>query len=448
MSGVKKGTAILMCVLFLFSAFLPVCCVAESQTESALPALTAKGRKIVDENGEQVILRGINVGGWLIMEEWMSPYTVTGGNAEAFRILEERFGREDTYALFDSYYDHFLTARDIEMIAELGYNCVRVPFWYRNFMYDDQGTWILDENGNRDLSRLEWIVAECEKNGLYVILDLHGAPGAQGDNEHCGELENCRLFEDSEQGEQWRALTAEIWKTVAERFVGNNTVCMYDILNEPLCDVSTSNEDFQMLWEVYDQCYDAIRAVDEDTMITMEGTWRYNRLPRPGKYNWKNVVYQIHLYDKTNETYAAAVLESLYNYYKVPLFIGEFHPKKDATWDYIFALFNTYDVSWCAWSYKGVNEWMFDSNWFVYSDKPAYAKADVENDSYETLLEKWGENLQTDSEYFQRTPFYDLMKPYLEGKELDKADVPKWTFRLRSRFWATVHWFEAIFVGL
>ena len=114
----------------------------------------------------------------------------------------------------------------------------RVPFRFRNFYYDDDGTKILDRNGEWDFSILDWVVEECAERELYVILDMHGAVGSQSDAPHSGRaFQGAQLMENSERGERYRELTDELWTAIAKRFNGNPAVAMYDLLNEPMCDV-------------------------------------------------------------------------------------------------------------------------------------------------------------------------------------------------------------------
>ena len=234
--------------------------------------LQTDGKKIVNRKGQEVSLRGVNLGAWLIQEEWMCPVENSVDNITTFEVLTERFGVEKAYELLNTYADNWITEVDLDNIASMGFNCVRVPFWYRNFYYDDKGTKILDENGEWDFSRLDWVVEECGKRGIYVILDLHGAPGYQNNKEHCGKINSCGLFKLTKQAEAWRKLTIELWVAVAERYSGNPAVAMYDLLNEPMCDVASYIEKNNLKTiSLYSRLYDAVRSVDNDHIIS---PWR------------------------------------------------------------------------------------------------------------------------------------------------------------------------------
>lgn len=58
------------------------------------------------------------------------------------------FRRRKAYELINIYEDNWITEYDLDRIVELGFNCVRVPFWFRNFYYDDKGTKSLTKTVN------------------------------------------------------------------------------------------------------------------------------------------------------------------------------------------------------------------------------------------------------------------------------------------------------------
>lgn len=375
--------------------------------------LHTKGKKIYNERGEEVVLRGVNLGGWLINESWMTPVENSEDNITTLNILTERFGQDKAYELINTYQDNWITEYDLDYIAELGFNCVRVPFWFRNFYYDDKGTKILDESGNWDFSRLDWIVSECSKRGLYVILDMHGAPGYQNAKDHCGKVGDCGLFKMTSQAEEWRTLTVELWVAIATRFSGNPAVAMYDLLNEPNCDVTSYLEKNNIMTiSVYNRLYKAIREVDPDHIMTMEGIWRLYNLPAPWFIGWTNVVYQLHLYNNSNLEFRFLVFFAKLYPYNVPLYIGEFKPAGSATWDCVLGLFNDSHFSWTVWSYKGFGYGADTSDWFIVGSKTGDGRADIKNDDFETIKTKWGSAMRTDGN-FVNTGLYNSLKDFV-----------------------------------
>lgn len=367
--------------------------------------------KLVNRNGKEVKLHGVNLGGWLIQESWMCP--VSGedrkwANLDTLEVLESRFGEEKTQELLETYQDNWITEWDIENIADMGCNVVRVPFWYRNFMKDTDGTWITEDfDENPGFKRLDWIVETAGKYGLYVILDMHGCPGGQSMDHCCGTLMKNELYTDVTCQETMQ----ELWTAIAERYKDNPVVAAYDIMNEPQNNGGYEGENSYDPWqeeswkmsnEIYDMMIKEIRKVDTEHVITVEGIWRVSNLPEPTQAGWENMMYQTHLYDDDAgfETWTDDMKQTMENY-GVAGYIGEFQNMNG------LEMCNEKGINWTTWSYKGTDNDVGTFFWyFGYVDN-----ADVEQDSFETIKEKWGNVLQTNTEAFrEKTNVTDAVK--------------------------------------
>ncbi len=351
---------------------------------------------LVNEKGEQVLLQGVNLGGWLLQESWMCP--VNGedrkwANLDTLQVLESRFGTEKTAKLIESYQDNWITEWDIENIANMGCNVIRVPFWYRNFMKDTQGTWITENpDDNPGFKRLDWVIEQAEKNDMYVILDMHGCPGGQSMDHCCGTLGVNELYTD----ETCQNTMELLWRTIAARYKDNPAVAAYDIMNEPQNNSGYEDEhsydpwnsqSWEMSNQIYDRMIKAIREVDNRHVITVEGIWRVSNLPDPKIVGWENVMYQTHLYDDNSgfvkQTQAMADTMQKYG---VAGYVGEFQNL------YGIALCKEKNINWTTWTYKGTGSNIGTFFWYIGND---VWDADLQNDSYELILAKWGEVLQT-----------------------------------------------------
>ncbi len=427
-------SALLLTVLMLVTTFSSTSFAYDDQngTQSynsitLSDALYVNGEKLYNRRGEEIRLRGLNLGGWLIMEDWFCPISNDKkGDHYTMSILENRFGAEKTRELYEIYQDNWITETDFQNIADMGFNCVRIPFWYRNFQSDDNGTWVRDENGEIDLSRLEWAVDMCRKYGIYAILDLHGANGCQGYTDHCGRGndngKSYHFFDQNNTGKRYRQQAAELWSVIAERFAGDPAVAMFDLLNEPMCDVPFIKRIHSYIWEFYDMAYDAIRAKDPARIITMIGTWSIDKLPNPKSYNWKGVVYQYHQYDDAQSDYTNRIKFGWRMGYNVPQYAGEFHPVGDkVSLDFAINAYDSNNLSWTLWTYKGYNSWAKWSDWFVYGASSADLTVNAQTDSYETIAQKWGEAMQTNSGNFSRARLYGVAKKYLPSANLEEA---------------------------
>ena len=414
----KRLISLVLAVLLVFSTSAFAFAADTAQVSEDVTGFTAedflsvKGRKMYNRKGEEVVLRGVNLGAWLVREDWLCPdhipKNVQYDGEYIYDTLEERFGREKAQTLLNSYYDNWITEGDLDNIKSKGFNCVRVPFWYRNFYYDDNGAKILDENGDWDFSRLDWVVSECQERELYVILDMHGAVGSQSDAPHSGRaFAGAQLYENSERGERYRELTDELWTAIATRFKDSPAVAMYDLLNEPMCDVECTEIRRRINNEsIYTRLYNTVRAVDSDHIITMEAIWTGFALPWTFAKGWTNVVYQVHFYNNSDFIFNFFLLLTMAIHPNVPLMMGEFYPHKDTTWKNCFKTMNKLNYSWMLWTYKASGHGMWSSDWCMYGHKNGFWRADIANGSYEDILEAWGERLQTENN-FQDTGHYD-----------------------------------------
>ena len=426
----KRTLSLMLCLILMLTA-VPLVSAADVAADTDEVTgftdedfLTTKGRVIVNQRGERVQLKGVNLGAWLVREDWLNPDHIPEeilaerkyDGEMVYDTLEERFGREKAQELLNMFYENWITEYDLDNIKAMGFNCVRVPFWYRNFYYDDNGTKILDENGEWDFSILDWVVEECSKRELYVILDMHGAVGSQSDAPHSGRaFGGAQLMEDSEQGERYRELTDELWTAIASRFNGNPAVAMYDLLNEPMCDVQCTEIERRIKNEkIYKRLYSTVRAVDEDHLITMEAIWTGFALPWSFMRGWDNVVYQVHFYNNNDFIFNFFLLLTMALHPNVPLMVGEFYPHKQTTWDNCFSTMNKLNYSWMLWTYKATGHGMWSSDWCLYGAKDGFWRADIYNGTYEEIAEAWSAERLNTQTGFQDTGHYEAnVKAYL-----------------------------------
>jgi aryl-phospho-beta-D-glucosidase BglC (GH1 family) len=357
--------------------------------------LKARGNELRDAKDRVVMLRGLNVGGWLLIEPWMCPLDRSGVKDEfsARELLERRFGPAAAAELIGTYQDHWFTAADLDRIAALGMNLIRVPFWYRN-LQTEEGEWL---PGGFD--RLDWVIAEAGKRGIYTILDLHGAPGGQTKGESTGRVRGrAGLWHDEAHLDR----TVALWRAVATRYRGNPAVAAYDLLNEP-----SEAPSLGALWSAYDRLYRTIREVDPDHTITVEGCintrvgersihWGWEALPHPHHFGWSNVLYQMHHYewdwnhlDKQNRGTDFQVAEwRKHRSQGVPAFIGEFNPMaREEAWNHALRSYSQAGLHWAFWTFKA-NHGTGSDSWGLYNPRRKDAP-DLKNDDFETIRAKW-----------------------------------------------------------
>ncbi len=362
-----------------------------------LPLLHAQGMDIADASGHVVTLQGINLGGWLVEEMWMQPFTTKPPAGSAFApikdhvslwsTVEKRFGPSGKDRVQTAFRSAWINESDFERLHAAGFNCVRLPFL---------ASLVTEPNG---LHWLDQAVAWAGANGIYVILDMHGAPGSQSDQGHTGQADLNRFFRDPANITQAEA----VWTQIARRYRDNPAVAGYDMLNEP---TGTPNSD--TLYVVQDRLYRAIRAGDPNHLIFIEdGYTGIQWMPFPAPAGWKDVAYSVHYYDfnaksadDQQQTVSAfvATVQQEQSRRQIPYYIGEYglepHGTSAVLSDLVQSLAAKH-LSSSLWTYKVAWAGGGQSLWSLYSNVNPITPLDPFQDSEAELIRKCGQ-LRTD----------------------------------------------------
>ena len=355
-----------------------------------LPLLQARGTQIVDTAGSPVLLRGINLGGWLVEEPWMQPFVTTPppgtdfphirDHVSLWGTVEKRLGRTGMERVRTAFRQSWITEADFDHIHDAGLNCVRLPFLAS----------LADEPDG--LQWLDRAVAWAAKRGIYVILDLHGAPCSQSGEGHTGQAGLNQFFKTPTD------ITAAetLWTRIARRYRDNPTVAGYDLVNEP---TGTPNSD--TLYVVMDRLYRAVRAADPRHLVFIEDGYTGIRwMPYPAPCGWSNVVYSWHAYQfqaKSAEDHLRAMqgdeaeIGALQKTRQVPFYIGEFGLEPNATPQTLATVvtdFGTRGLSWSLWTYKVIYPSGGHSLWGLYENPNPIIPLDPYRDSEADLIRK------------------------------------------------------------
>ena len=373
--------------------------------------LTVKDGYIVNENGENVVLKGVNLGNWLLWESWMGfvpEYTEDWAYYDTLEVLLDRFGEEKTAEIVKNFEDNFIIEEDIAQIEKLGFNCVRVPFWYRNFMTEDLQWFAENHDDNKGFQKLDWLISICEKYGIYVMLDLHGAPGGQSKNHCTGKAGRNELYEN----EEMMNATIDLWCAIAERYKDNKTVCAYDLLNEPQNNggyegdynwAAESEDAVSRTNKAYDTLYKAIREIDRNHIISFEGVWSTTVLPNPNEMGYENMLYQLHLYDseKGMIRYRVDELKTARKDWGVAVVVGEYNNHECE--EYAQKKYEKNDISRIKWTYKTYNA---GNTWGIFNKD--VERIDIKTASYEEILTFIKENTKTETFNFNAEEMANL----------------------------------------
>ncbi|WP_144557857.1 glycoside hydrolase family 5 protein [Shouchella miscanthi] len=368
------------------------------------PFLKTDGKKMRNEfgTGDEVILRGTNAGGWLVMENWMSP-TNAPDQKTAMDTLTSRFGEETAWELFNLFQDTYWQESDFDRIKAEGMNVIRLPFTYFEMLNDDGSL------KATAFERMDWFINEAEKRALYIILDMHGAPGSQNGKDHSGDTrfpDVGNLYGNAENMDR----TVFLWERIAERYKDHPWIAGYDLLNEP--GGASGKEQF----DFYDRLYRAVRRKDPDHIIIIEAIWDPMDLPHPDLYGWQNVVYSYHFYgwdDINNLDYQKQFVDSKvtmvneWTNYPVPLLVGEFTLFSNLqSWDYALRVYDDQRWSYTTWTYKVTGQ---GSSWGMYTGNPL--EVDIYADSEADIRRKWA-TAATETSFTRNDPIVDVIQNY------------------------------------
>lgn len=249
-----------------------------------LPPLHVDGRRLLDPSGKEVILRGTNLGNWLVVEFWMLGLDHPPKDQfDMESILTGRFGEAEKDRLMDLYRASWITERDFKTIPIFGFNCVRLPMNYR-LMEDDRHPFHLKKDAWKWIDRA---VDLAEQNGLYTILDMHGAQGGQSPYDHTGHSGQNHLKDSVEDQQR----LAWLWGELAQRYRNRSAVVAYDVWNEPYGTPKSMHKG------IFERSLKAIRQVDPEKLVYAMGNFDgYDQYGDPKANGWHNVGFQMHYY--------------------------------------------------------------------------------------------------------------------------------------------------------
>lgn len=309
---------------------------AAARTNLQAQYVHTSGTEILDENGDPLFFTGINLGNWLLWEGYlmMGDFNYRT-HTQFFNSVKDAFGGDLNKALeFEHQWRlNYVTSREIEDLKALGFNSVRVPFHFNMF-------WDYDNNTTRDhgFQYFDSLISYCRANDMYILLDMHAAPGYQNPGDHSDNV-NSDASQPRETVEFWDGnnvqIAADVWRHIAARYANETIIWGYDLINEP---VPQPNREYELLPSLITM-RNAIREVDNNHIIVAEGSWWSSDLT---KIDWSdpvtqaetgitsqwdnNLVYQLHHYSG-NYAGDGPILDqrlSIATNLNVPLIMGEY----------------------------------------------------------------------------------------------------------------------------
>lgn len=296
----------------------------------------------------------------MLQEGYMLRVNNIGSQQHLIRAkIEELVGPEATRNFYHAWLSNHTRRIDIDSMSAWGFNSVRLPMHYNLYTLPigkepvaGQNTW-LDEGFAMTDSLLKW----CSDNHMYLILDLHAAPGGQGNDLAISDRDETEPSLWQSQANQDKMIA--LWKKLAERYSSSPWLGAYDIINEPNWGFESaddhngcSEKKNEPLKALMVSITKAIREVDKNHMIIVEGNcWGNNYtgiLPL-----WDtNMALSFHKYWNYNDTKSIQQFLDLRKQYAAPIWLGESGENSDVWFRDAIRLLEDNKIGWCWWPLK------------------------------------------------------------------------------------------------
>ena len=345
--------------------------------------LSVQNKDIVNKKGDKILFKGIGLGGWMLQEGYMLGVNEEGQQHKIREKMEALAGKQKTDQFYAAWLKNFIQKSDIDSMHSWGFNMVRLPMHYNLFTLpvDDEpvagkNTWL-----KKGFQLTDSLIAWCKVNKMYVVLDLHAAPGGQGNDVNIADADTTKPTLWASTANQQK--TIALWKEIARHYVNEPVVAAYDIINEPNFGFTDTVNDKHGLAEKINaplkklliQITAAIREVDKKHIIIIEGNaWGNN-------YNgilpvWdNNMVLSFHKYWNYNTTKAIQNILDTRTKYNIPVWVGETGENSNVWFTQAIKLFNDNNIGWTWWPLKKMG-----------NNNPLQIKSSV---NYDSVLNFW-----------------------------------------------------------
>ena len=331
-------------ILFVLSMIVTLCAGAQESF------VRIEGQNLIQPDGSKLFIKGTNLGNWLNPEGYMFGF----GKTNSARFINEMFcqlvGPDYTAQFWKAFKDNYVTRKDIEFIASTGANTIRLPFHYKLFTDEDYMGLTTAQDG---FARVDSVVNWCRDNGLYLILDMHDAPGGQtGDN-----IDDSYGYPWLLESEESQRLFCDIWKRIADYYKDEAVILGYELINEPIAPYFDNVDELNAKLEpLHKRAVKAIREVDRNHIILIGGAqWNGNFKPfHDSRYDDK-LMYTCHRYGGEPTKAAIQEIINFRDSVNLPMYMGEIGHNTDE-WQAAFCrTMEENNIGYTFWPYKKVD---------------------------------------------------------------------------------------------
>lgn len=312
------------------------------------------GTDLVAPDGSGFFIKGTNLGNWLNPEGYMFGFSKTNSAGMIDQMFRELVGPDFTDEFWKLFKDNYITREDIEFIASTGSNTIRVPFHYKLFTDEDYMGLKSQQDG---FKRLDDVIGWCREFGLYVILDMHDAPGGQtGDN-----IDDSYGYPWLLESETSQQLFCDIWREIADYYKNEPVILGYDLINEPIAPYFDNMDELnEKLEPLHKRVVAAIREVDTNHIILL-GAPQWNGNFKPFK-DWTyddKLMWTCHRYGGDPIRPAIMNFIEFRDSTGLPMYMGEIGHNTDEWQETFCRTMIEANIGYTFWPYKKIRNSCF-----------------------------------------------------------------------------------------
>ena len=293
----------------------------------------------------------MGLGGWMVQEGYMmSPNGFSGTQHQIKKDILKIIGEEETENFYNLWLENHVRKIDIDSMKSWGFNLVRAPIHYNLFTLpiEEEQDSLSYTSLTKGFTLLDSLLSWCEKNEMYLMIDLHAAPGGQGYNADISDYDSTKysLWESEHNQNK----TVELWRRISERYKDKEWIAGYDLINEPNWEIPEGT----LLRNLYVRITDAIRNEGDNHILFIEGNWFANDFTGLTPPWDNNIVYSPHKYWSPVDQGFLDWLLPLRDTLNVPLFIGETGENSNLWYRDAVKVFEENGVGWAWWPLKRI----------------------------------------------------------------------------------------------
>ena len=315
-----------------------------------------QGPDLITPDGEKFLIKGTNFGNWLNPEGYMFGFSKTNSARFINEMLCQLVGPDFTAEFWKTFKDNYITRKDVQFVKRTGSNTIRIPFHYKLFTDEDYMGLTANQDG---FARIDSVVEWCRTEGLYLILDMHDAPGGQtGDN-----IDDSYGYPWLFESKASQDLYCSIWRKIADYYKNEPVILGYELFNEPIAPYFENMEELNgKLETLYKIGVAAIREADKNHIILLGGAqWNGNFKPLNDSTFDDKIMYTCHRYGGEPTPEAIRDFIAFRDRVNLPMYMGEIGHNTNEWMAAFCKTMEDNNIGWTFWPYKKMNGSCFAS---------------------------------------------------------------------------------------